>query len=167
MSFEYVMDQPVQVTIVYGHSTMVDVFSNSRLIDHFLSKAKLSQSVHTWRGYAFDLKVFFQTLSLPLDRVDRQACLRFMELQEQAGRSHLTINRRLAAVSSLFTELNCICSIQNGFLVIPLRLSNEGKKHEDAIRVCTTDSLSACLISLQKRTSRRSSRSFPLGGTAL
>jgi site-specific recombinase XerD len=51
------------------------------------------------------LKVFFQTLKVPLEQVDRKACIRFMELQEQAGRSHLTINRRLAAVSSLFTEL--------------------------------------------------------------
>jgi site-specific recombinase XerD len=110
MSLERVVDQlqPVQVTIVYEHSLMVEVSTNSPLVDHFLRKVKLSQSIHTWINYAHDLKVFFATLGLPLDHVDRHSCLHFMELQHQAGLSSLTINRRLAALSSLFTELNLL-----------------------------------------------------------
>ena len=110
MPQECVVDQlqPVQVTIVYEHSLMVDVSTNSPLVDHFLRRVKLGQSRHTWINYAHDLKVFFATLCLPLDQVNRKTCLRFMELQELAGLSSLTINRRLAAVSSLFTELNLL-----------------------------------------------------------
>jgi site-specific recombinase XerD len=109
MSHKYIVDQqPVQVTIMYAHSTMVEIVTNSPLIDHFLRKIKLGQSVHTWINYAHDLRVFFQAIQMPLDQVDRKTCVRFMELQEQAGLSSLTINRRLAAISSLFTELHLL-----------------------------------------------------------
>jgi site-specific recombinase XerD len=110
MSLEFSVDQqqPVQVTIVYAHSVMVEVATTSPLVDHFLHKVKLSQSVHTWINYAHDLKRFFQIVQLPLDQVDRKSCLCFMERQQQDGLSSLTINRRLAAVSSLFNELNLL-----------------------------------------------------------
>src|SRR5262245_8759411 len=110
MPLEFSVDQrqPVQVTIVYAHSTMVEVSTTSPLVDHFLHKVKLSQSVHTWINYAHDLKRFFQVVQLPLDQVDRERCLRFIERQQQDGLSSLTINRRLAAVSSLFNELNLL-----------------------------------------------------------
>jgi len=108
MSLERVVNQPIQITIMYEHSTMIDVSTNSPLIDHFLRKVKMSQSVHTWMSYTYDLKVFFSVLPLPLEAIDRQSCVRFMEVQDRAGLSRLTINRRLAAVSSLFTELNLI-----------------------------------------------------------
>lgn len=107
---------------------MVDVSTNVPLIDHFLSKVKLSQSAHTWINYAHDLKVFFQTLQVPLDQVDRKMCLRFMALQDQAGLSPLTINRRLAAVSSLFTELGLIDSERFPINpVAPLQRSREAQ----------------------------------------
>src|SRR2546430_750576 len=48
MSLELALDQQVQFTIVYEHSKMVAVSTNSPLIDHFLRKLKLSQSEHTW-----------------------------------------------------------------------------------------------------------------------
>lgn len=99
---------PIQVTIEYAHGQMVAVSTNSPLLDHFLQRVKLNRSVHTWVNYAHDLKVFFQTVGLPLEQVDRQACVHFMEQQDQAGLSSLTINRRLAALSSLFTELNLL-----------------------------------------------------------
>ncbi|HEX4208054.1 MAG TPA: tyrosine-type recombinase/integrase [Ktedonobacteraceae bacterium] len=124
MSLECVMGQPVQITIVYEHSMMIDVSTNSSLIDHFLRKVKMSRSRHTWINYAHDLKVFFTTLGLPLEQIDRHNCLRFMEQQDQAGLSSLTINRRLATVSSLFHELNLLDPIlfpQNP--VAPLQLN--------------------------------------------
>ncbi|HEX6482921.1 MAG TPA: tyrosine-type recombinase/integrase [Ktedonobacteraceae bacterium] len=100
--------QLVHITIEYAQSKMVAVSTNSPLIAHFLRKVKMSLSELTWINYAHDLKVFFTTLGQPLEQVNRSSCLRFMELQEQAGLSSLTINRRLAAVSSLFTELNLL-----------------------------------------------------------
>jgi len=87
---------------------MVAVSTNSPLIDHFLRKVKLSQSEHTWINYTHDLKVFFAVLDQPLEQIDRQSCVKFMEQQDRAGFSSLTINRRLAAVSSLFTELHLL-----------------------------------------------------------
>lgn len=108
MSLECTVDQSVHITIAYEHSTMVDVSTNSPLIDHFLRKVKMSQSIHTWINYAHDLKAFFTALGQPLEQIDRHSCVRFMEQQDRAGLSHLTINRRLAAVSSLFTELNLL-----------------------------------------------------------
>jgi site-specific recombinase XerC len=108
MSLECVVNQPVHITIAYEHSTMVSVSTNSPLIDHFLRKVKMSQSIHTWINYAHDLKAFFTALGQPLEQIDRHSCVRFMEQQDRVGLSHLTINRRLAAVSSLFTELNLL-----------------------------------------------------------
>src|SRR6266496_856314 len=97
-------NQLVHMTIEYAQSKMVAVSTNSPLIDHFLRKVKMSLSELTWINYAHDLKIFFSVLGQPLDQIDRHSCLHFMELQEQAGLSSLTINRRLAAVSSLCTE---------------------------------------------------------------
>lgn len=110
MALEIVADQlqPVQMTITYQQGKMAAVSTNSLPLDHFLQKVKLNRSEHTWVNYAHDLKVFFQTMELPLEQVDRQACVHFMERQDQAGLSSLTINRRLAALSSLFTELNLL-----------------------------------------------------------
>ena len=136
MSQEHVVDQlqSVQVTILYEHSLMVSVSTNSPLVDHFLHKVKLSQSLHTWINYAHDLKVFFATLGLPLDQVNRHSCLRFMEMQELAGLSPLTINRRLAALSSLFTELNLLDPdrfAQNP--VAPLQRSKDTRRRSQSL----------------------------------
>ncbi len=100
--------QIVHITITYAQSKMVDVSTNSPLIDLFLRKVKMSLSELTWINYAHDLKVFFTVLGQPLEEINRKSCLHFMEQQDQAGLSSLTINRRLAAVSSMFTELNLI-----------------------------------------------------------
>jgi len=100
--------QPVEITIEYAHSTMVAVSTNCPFVDHFLRKVKMCQSRNTWINYAHDLKIFFAVLNQPLAHIDRRSCLRFMEIQDQAGLSSLTINRRLAAVSSLFMELNLL-----------------------------------------------------------
>jgi site-specific recombinase XerD len=103
-----VTDQPVQVVIAYEHGSMVAVSTNSPFVDHFLHTVKMCHSTCTWISYAHDLKIFFHTLQAPLHAIDRRSCVRFMEAQDRAGLSSLTINRRLAAVSSLFTELNLL-----------------------------------------------------------
>jgi len=108
MPIDLVANQPVIIAIRYEHSITIEVTTNSPLIDHFLQKVKLSQSVHTWLNYAHDLKIFFTIVALPLEHIDRQSCVRFMEHQTRAGFSSLTINRRLAAISSLFTELHLL-----------------------------------------------------------
>ena len=105
---ELAVGQTVDFTIRYEHGQMTAVSTNAPLIDLFLEKIRLTRSLHTWINYAHDLKVFFATLGLPLEHIDRHSCLRFMQRQEQAGFSSLTINRRLAAVSSLFSELHLL-----------------------------------------------------------
>lgn len=107
-SCELLVDQPVQIAIAYEHGRMVAFSTNSSLIDHFLRKIKMSQSENTWINYAHDLKVFFSVIKLPLEQVNRKTCLWFMEQQDRAGYSSLTINRRLATLSSLFLELHLI-----------------------------------------------------------
>jgi integrase/recombinase XerC len=100
--------QLVQITIEYAQSKMVAVSTNCPFVDHFLRKVKMCQSQNTWINYAHDLKIFFAALNQPLEHIDRRSCLRFMEIQDQAGLSSLTINRRFAAISSLFLELNLL-----------------------------------------------------------
>lgn len=127
-------NQLVFITIEYAQSKMVAVSTNSPLIDHFLCKVRMSLSELTWINYAHDLKIFFTALDQPLEQVNRQSCLRFMELQEQAGLSSLTINRRLAAVSSLFAELNLLDPErfpQNP--VAPLQRSKETRRRSQSL----------------------------------
>ena len=134
MSFDLVVDQQVQVTIMYEHSKMVGVSTNSPFIDHFLRKVKVSQAEHTWINYAHDLKVFFRTVALPLERIDRHSCLTFMECQDRAGLSRLTINRRLAAVSSLFAELNLLDPVAfPSNPIIPLQRNREPRRRSQSL----------------------------------
>jgi len=133
-SLTLMVDQPIQIALEYQQSTMIAVTTNSPYIDHFLRKVKMSQSIHTWINYAHDLKVFFTTLGLPLERIDRQSCLSFMEDQDRAGLSSLTINRRLAAVSSLFTELNLLDPVRFPHNpVAPLQRNRETRKRSRSL----------------------------------
>ena len=106
MPIDLVANQPVIIAIRYEHGITIEVTTNSPLIDHFLQKVKLSQSVHTWLNYAHDLKIFFTIVALPLEHIDRQNCIRFMEHQTRAGLSSLTINRRLAAISIELSKIS-------------------------------------------------------------
>ncbi len=124
--------EPVHLTIGYKDSMMVNVSSNSPLIDLFLNKVKFSQSLHTWINYAHDLKVFFQAVQVPLNQVDRKICLHFMELQDQAGLSRLTVNRRLAAISSLFTELNLLDPEQFPYNPVSPLLRSKGTRRKSS-----------------------------------
>lgn len=95
----------VCVTIAWQNSQVVSVTTNSPLINHFLDLMQTSRAHNTWVNYAHDLKVFFQVIPKSVETITRTDCLDFMKQQSQEGYADATINRRLAAVSSLFNEL--------------------------------------------------------------
>lgn len=97
----------VQFTVVRAGGQIVDIQTTSPEINHFLRVVKLSRAHNTWLNYALDLKLFFSVVRFPL-AVGRPACLTFIEQDNHAGRANTTINRRLAAVSSLFDELQLL-----------------------------------------------------------
>jgi site-specific recombinase XerD len=98
----------IQFTVVRAGGKIVDVQTSSPEINHFLRLLKLSRAYNTWLNYALDLKLFFSVVQLPPQSVGRPECLTFIEQQDHAGRADATINRRLAAVSSLFDELHLL-----------------------------------------------------------
>lgn len=98
----------VQFTVVRAGGQIVEVQTTSPEINHFLRVVKLSRAHNTWLSYALDLKLFFSVVQAPPMAIGRPACLTFIEHQDRAGRANATINRRLAAVSSLFDELQLL-----------------------------------------------------------
>jgi site-specific recombinase XerD len=82
-----------------------EVSTNSPQINHFLDLIKMCRAYNTWISYTEDLKVFFETILKSPEAITRADCLEFMKQQDHNGCSGATINRRLAAVSSLFNEL--------------------------------------------------------------
>lgn len=95
-------------TVVRAGGKIVDVQTTSPEINHFLRVVKLSRAHNTWLSYALDLKLFFEVVHVPPEKVGRPECLTFIEQQDREGRANATINRRLAAVSSLFDELHLL-----------------------------------------------------------
>ena len=98
----------VEFTVTRSGGKIVDVQSSSPEINHFLRVLKLSRAHNTWLNYALDLKLFFSIVKVPPHAVGRPECLTFMEHQDREGRADATINRRLAAVSSMFDELHLL-----------------------------------------------------------
>jgi site-specific recombinase XerD len=98
----------IQFTVARAGGKIVDVQTNSPEINHFLRLLKLSRAHNTWLNYALDLKLFFQIVQVPPEQVGRPECLTFIEHQDREGRADATINRRLAAISSLFDELHLL-----------------------------------------------------------
>jgi len=99
-------DKPVvHFAVVWEKGTVQEISTNSRQVNHFLDLVRMSRAYNTWVSYAQDLRVFFEVIGKPPEAVTRTDCLEFMKQQDQAGCSGATINRRLAAVSSLFNEL--------------------------------------------------------------
>ncbi|MEZ4614407.1 MAG: site-specific integrase [Caldilineaceae bacterium] len=98
----------VTFDVLWEHGKLLSAATDSPEINHFLDFLKLTQSYNTWVNYVFDLKCFFTvTCKLP-SAITRADCLAFMQAQDQAGYAEATINRRLAAVSSLFNELTLL-----------------------------------------------------------
>ena len=108
MSANAFTEPPVRFAIAHERSRVIDVSTNSPLVNHFLDLVKMSRAYNTWVSYAYDLKVFFRVIPRPPEEITRSDCLAFMKQQDAAGYSDATINRRLAAVSSLFNELHLL-----------------------------------------------------------
>ncbi|MEZ4620504.1 MAG: site-specific integrase [Caldilineaceae bacterium] len=116
---------------------------------------KLTQSYNTWVNYVFDLKCFFTvTCKLP-SAITRADCLAFMQAQDQAGYAEATINRRLAAVSSLFNEhpVGCGAIPITPSITRPLkyRVINQSKaciavKHNGCLTFCPKTSCKPFLL---------------------
>lgn len=102
---------PVTIALRWEHGKLAQVEAmcadqaGARDIGGFLEFVHVRNPYNTWVNYACDLKVFFATVRKPPDQVTRADCVAFMRLQGNANRAVNTINRRLAAVSSLFDEL--------------------------------------------------------------
>ena len=112
MSIEPNTESVVRFTMVRKQGRVTKISTNSPLVNHFLDLVKMSRAHNTWVSYAHDLQVFFRVIPKLPETVTRADCLAFMKQQDEAGCSDATINRRLAALSSLFNEL---------WLVDPLR----------------------------------------------
>ncbi len=101
-----VSNQPaVQFAITWEKGKVSEITTNSRQVNHFLDLMRMSRAYNTWVSYAQDLKVFFKVIMKTPETITRADCLEFMKQQDRAGCSGATINRRLAAISSLFNEL--------------------------------------------------------------
>jgi site-specific recombinase XerD len=100
--------EPVHFTIVRVGGQVTDCHTTSPEINHFLDLIKFNRAYNTWLNYTYDLKIFFEVIPKPPQAVTRQDCVAFLKHQQQAGLAEATINRRLAAVSSLFNELELL-----------------------------------------------------------
>jgi site-specific recombinase XerD len=118
----------VRFTIERERNRVVKVTTNSRLVNHFLDLLQTSRPHNTWVNYAHDLKVFFQLIPKTPETITRADCLAFIKQQMQAGYADATINRRLAAVSSLFNELGLLHPEQ--FPVNPIHPQTRRSKYQ-------------------------------------
>lgn len=100
--------KPVRFTFTRQAGQVVDCTTTSPALNHFLDVVKLNRARNTWLNYAQDLKVFFEVVNKTPEAVERTDCLTFIEQQQRLGRAPATVNRRLAAVSALFHELQLL-----------------------------------------------------------
>ena len=98
----------VRFVIAWTQGEVTNVATNSPEIKHFLDVVRMTRSYHTWVNYVHDLKCFFQIIPKRPAEITRADCLTFMQQQDASGYADATINRRLAAVSSLFNELTLL-----------------------------------------------------------
>jgi integrase len=125
---------PITFTVIREAGKIARGLSSSEEINHFLRLVKLNRAYHTWLNYALDLKLFFSFTGCAPQDVTRQRCLDFIEEQESAGRSSATINRRLAALSSLFQELNLLDPERfPGNPVFPLRYAPTRQRNRSSL----------------------------------
>lgn len=108
MSSNTHIEPAVRFTIVREEGRVTDISTNVPTINHFLDLIKMNRAYNTWVSYAHDLNIFFKAIPKPPESITRADCLAFMKGQAEAGCSDATINRRLAAVSSLFNELHLL-----------------------------------------------------------
>lgn len=108
MSADHSMNPAVRFTIVRERNQVVRVTTSSDLVNHFLDLMQASRAHNTWVNYAHDLKVFFRVIPKTPETITRADCVAFMKHQLEEGYAEATLNRRLAAVSSLFNELGLL-----------------------------------------------------------
>ena len=124
----------VQFTVIRAHGQIVDVQTDSPEINHFLRLIKLNRAHNTWLSYALDLKAFFAVVQQPLAAVDRPVCLTFIEQQDRERRARATVNRRLAAVSSLFNELQLLDPVRFPLNPVnPLRYARSPQRRSQSL----------------------------------
>lgn len=128
------IESVVHFTIVREEGRITDISTNFPAVNHFLDLVKLNRAYNTWASYGHDLKIFFEVILKPPETITRADCLAFMKQQDEAGCSDATINRRLAAVSSLFSELQLFdsaCFLQNP--VHPLHRRRESRRRNQSL----------------------------------
>lgn len=108
MEQPHVAEPAVQFAVMREGGQLAEVVTTSSAINHFLQLVRRTRAYHTWVSYAHDLKAFFAVVRKPPEAVTRADCVAFIAHQDQAGHSSATVNRRLAAVSSLFRELQLL-----------------------------------------------------------
>lgn len=108
MSSEMSVEPVVHFTMAREAGRITDIATNSPAVNHFLDLIKMNRAYNTWVSYAHDLKTFFVVIPKSPEAITRADCVAFMQQQDQAGCADATINRRLAAVSALFTELQLL-----------------------------------------------------------
>jgi len=113
MNTEIPHKSAVSITFKWEKGILIEVMTNSPPIDHFLNFIKNSRAYNTWVNYAHDLKVFFSIISKHPKTITRKDCVEFIKQQSQEDYSDATINRRLAALSSLFNELKLMEDFEN------------------------------------------------------
>ena len=105
MAVPVASEPAIRFTITQEQNRVTAVSTNSSVVNHFLDLIKLSRAYNTWVSYAYDLQLFFQVIPKLPEAITRSDCLVFMQQQVAAGCAAATVNRRLAALSSLFNEL--------------------------------------------------------------
>lgn len=95
----------VQFVVVWKQGKVSRVSTTSKEVNHFLDLVKMTRSYNTWVNYVYDLKCFFEVIPRLPEEITRSDCLAFIKNQDELDYADATINRRLAAVSSLFNEL--------------------------------------------------------------
>lgn len=108
MTFKPCSSGVVRFQVVREHGQVANISSNSPEVNHFLDLIRLKRTRNTWINYAHDLRIFFDIVGKPPEALTRQDLVAFMQQQDQAGRADATVNRRLAAVSSLLCELHLL-----------------------------------------------------------
>lgn len=98
----------VRFTIRWERGRVTEVSTTSPLVNQFLDMVKMKGVYNTWVSYAHDLKRFFEVTAKRPEAITRADCVAFMKRHDAAGYSSATINRRLAAVSAMFNEIQLL-----------------------------------------------------------
>ena len=108
MDTDISVERAVCFTLQWEAGRLIQAATNSLEINRFLDYIKMTRAYYSWVNHAHDLKLFFATVNRRPPAITREDCINFMQQQDMAGLASATINRRLAAFSSLFQELHLL-----------------------------------------------------------